>query len=256
MISPSFVWFVFRLCKSNHSCARICIGGNLIRKYYRGSPPSRIPPRIDPRSPHARTSVVQETGDFLKDRGSAPPAMAQVRLNDLLYRHLPIAFTTLVVKRISIDLYKDRLCTRGARAPLTEVAFASSPTANRTCGRIVLTLATISRWKVKALDISQSFPHPTNLQEKAMQIIIPPPKITIPWGSSFPDAATDLRQMPRSQCGFYRPPPLYGGRDAQTRWFITFSTRLGNAGYRHRKAEVCERSAPVEDLLQDSWLFT
>ena len=136
--------------------------------------------------------------------------MIPVQLNDPRYCHLPKVFATLVVKRKSVDLYKARLCAMGDLVPLTDVAFASSPTANRTCVRIVLTLATTFRWQIKALDISQAFPQSTNINENDRLIIIPPPMITLPWKSSLPGPATDLRYIGKTQWGFLLVRPLYG----------------------------------------------
>ena len=143
--------------------------------------PSGIPPRIAFRSPQARTAMEKEITDLLTPHGRAPPAMVEIDLYDSRYRHLPRVFSTMIAKRKSIDLYKGRLCTRGDLAPLTNVAFVSSPTANRCCVRVLITLAMNLGWGIHALGISQAFLQAENLNEKGRLVITPPPQITHPW---------------------------------------------------------------------------
>ena len=125
--------------------------------------PSRIPPRIAFRSPQSRDAIEKEIADLLAPRGKIHPAMIAIYLRDSRYLHLPKAFPTIIAKRKSIDLYKGRLCARGDLVPLANVAFVSSPAANRSCVRIVITLAVNLALEIKASDISQAFLHAENL---------------------------------------------------------------------------------------------
>ena len=163
----------------------------------------------------------------------------QIDLNDPRYAQKPRVFSTVIIKRKSIDLYKARLCTRGDLVPLPDVAFVSSPTAHRVCIRLLITLSTIFRWQLKTLDISQAVLQSSNLNDSDRLVIIPPPRITLPWKSEPPPEHIGLKLLRRSRLGFLLVRPLYGGRDAPMRWFITFSTILREAGYRQLKTDVC-----------------
>ena len=165
--------------------------------------------------------------------------MAQVDLCDPRYLTLNRAFATLIAKRNSIDRYKSRLCTRGDLVPLTDVAFISSPTAHRVCVRFLTDRATMFRWQLGTLDIIQSFLPSPNLNDRDRLGIIPPPMIAHPWKSDMPPDHIDLKQLPRPRIGFLLVRPLYEGRGAPMRWFVTFSTILRMAGYRQLQTDVC-----------------
>ena len=201
--------------------------------------PSRIPPRVAFCPPQARTAIIKEIDDLLRPHDGAPPAMVQIDLYGPRYLQLPRAFSTLIVKRKPIDIYKARLRTRGDVAPLKDVAFVSSPTAHRVCIRLLITLATIFKWQLKTLDISQAFLQSSNLNDRDRLVIIPPSMITMPWKSELPPEHVDLEMMHRSRMGFLLVRPLYGGRGAPMRWFVTFSTILRKEGYRKLKTDVC-----------------
>ena len=208
---------------------------------------SAIPPRVAFQPPNARKATIEEIDDFAKDHAAVPPATLQAPLTDQRYLHVPKAFATLDVKRKTIDLHKARLRTSGDIAPLTDVACVSSPASHRTCVRIVTALPTLFRRNVKALDIGHAFLQSPNLNEEGRLIIIPPPMITLQRRSTLPDPATDLRTAPRSRLVSPHALPLYGGRDAPTRRFVVFSSRLRNDGYRKLKnrfvrvRETCSR---------------
>ena len=64
-------------------------------------------------------------------------------------------------------------------------------------------------------------------------IIITAPMITPPWKGALPDPGTDLRTLSRARFGFLHPRPSTAEATPHMRWFITFSSRLSNDGYRH-----------------------
>ena len=209
--------------------------------------PSRIPPRIAFQSPQSRLAIGKEITDLLTPHGKIPPAILEIDLSDSRYCHLPRVFSTIIVKRKSIDLYKGRICTRGDLVPLANVAFVSSPTANRCCVRIVITIAPIMAWGIKALDISQAFLQADNLNERDRIVIIPPPMIVPPWKGRLPPSNCDLRTLPPTTRGILLIRPLYGGRGAPMRWFLAFSQRLRDHGYRQLKSDVCVFTKYAED---------
>ena len=201
--------------------------------------PSRLPPRIAFRLPEARTAIEKEISDLLRSEKGAPPAMLEVSLSDPRYTHLPRVPSTLVVKRKSVALYKGRLCTRGDVVPLTVTGFMSSPTAHRSAVKIVLTLAASLHWSIRALDISQAFLQSENLRESDRMVVIPPPMVTLPWNGKLPPIGTDLKSLPSPTRGFLLLRPLYGGRDAPMRWFVTLSKRIRSHGFTQLRSDVC-----------------
>ena len=70
-------------------------------------------------------------------------------------------------------------------------------------------------------------------------VVIPPPMVTLPWTGSLPPMGTDLKNLPRSQHGFLLLRPLYGGRDAPMRWWITLSKRFRSHGFTQLRTDVC-----------------
>ena len=143
------------------------------------------------------------------------------------------------MKRKSVDLYKGRLCTRGDVVPLTVTSFMSSPTAHR-CGiKVLCTIATRLHWHVRALDISQAFPQSENLREEDRLVVLPPPMVTLPWTGKLAPPGTSIKSLPRNRHGFLLLRPLYGGRGAPMRWWITLSKRLRAHGFRQLKCDVC-----------------
>ena len=201
--------------------------------------PSRIPPRVAFQVPQARLAIGKEISDLLKATPGRPPALIEIALDGPRYRHLARAPSTLVVKRKSIDLYKGRLCTGGDVAPLTVTSFTSSPKAHR-CGiKLLCTMATGLQWHVRALDISQAFPQSENLREEDRLVVLPPQMVALPWTGKLAQPTTSVKALPPTRHGFLLLRPLYGGRDAPMRWWITMSKRLRPHGFRQTKCDVC-----------------
>lgn len=135
---------------------------------------SRIPPRISFRLEAARRAVGEEITDLLKlDKGS-PPATIEIRLDDPRYCHSPRIPSTLVIKRKSVGLYRDRLCTRGDVAPLSATGFVSIPTVRRSSIKIARALDVSTPWGVRALGISKAFLQSENMRPGSRLLVIPP----------------------------------------------------------------------------------
>ena len=165
--------------------------------------------------------------------------MIEIRLDDPRYAKLPRVPSTLVIKRKTVDLYKGRLCTRGDVVPLSVTGFVSSPTVHRSSIKLICSLAVALKWNVRALDISQAFLQSENLRPESRMVVIPPPMVTLPWTGSLPPMGTDLKSLPRSQHGFLLLRPLYGGRDAPMRCWVTLSKRFRSHGFTQLRTDVC-----------------
>lgn len=185
--------------------------------------PSRLPPRASFRMPLALGAIEKEITDLLKEQHWAPPAMIEISLGYPQYRHLARVPSTLVAKRRSASLYKDRLCARGEAIPLSAKGFMSSPTSHRSTVKIVCALASSQAWQIKAMDISHDFLQSENLPPEDRIIVTPPEMATLPGDGELPPLGTDLKAMIRSRHGLLPIRPLYGGRDAPMRWRITLS---------------------------------
>ena len=238
------------MAKSDSEVAAISIGryalsdqaaqaGHLDQQILDHFDPSRIPPRVAFCAPHTRTDIIKETDDLLQPHAGTPPSTAQVEFRDPRYLKMHRAFSTLIANRKSTDLYRARIRTRGDRVPLTGVAFISSPTDRMVCVRFLITLATMFRWQLGTLDISQAFSQSSNLNDRDGIVITPLPVITLPWKSDFPPDHIDLKLLHRSRMGFLMVRPLFGDRGLPMRWFIRISTIMRKAGYRQLKTDVC-----------------
>ena len=140
--------------------------------------PSRIPPRISFRLQKARDAIIKEIGDLLTPHGQGPPAMLEINMDDVEYKGIARAHSTLVVKRKSFGVYKGRLCVRGDTVPIAQMAFVSSPAANRCGVEIICLVASKTQWRVHALDVSQAFLQVGNLQPNDRAIAIPPQRFS------------------------------------------------------------------------------
>ena len=95
------------------------------------------------------------------------------------------------------------------------------------------------KWDAKALDISQAFLQSENLRPEDRIVVIPLPMVTLPWKGSLPPMDTDLKNLPRPSHRFSILRPLYGGRDAPMRWWITLSKRIRSHGCTQLRSDVC-----------------
>ena len=102
--------------------------------------PSRIPPRVDFQDTQDRLSIQEATDDLIRSHDRQHPAMQHASLGDPQYKNLPRAPSTLAVMRMSDDLYKGKICTRGDVAPLYGASFMRTP-ANRFGAEMRCTLA-------------------------------------------------------------------------------------------------------------------
>ena len=203
-----------------------------------GFDPSRIPPRVAFKLQPARIAIEKEITDLLTAKPHEPPAMIEVALNDSRYAKIPRVHSTLVVKRKGSDSYKGRLCVRGDTVPLQNTAFVSSPTAHRCAVKIICAVASQLQWVIHAVDVSQAFLQSSNLNPRDRVIVIPPNMIQLPWQGKLPPMHTDLSHVTHRR-GFLLLRPLYGGRDAPMRWFLSLSKRLREHGFIQMKTDVC-----------------
>ena len=203
-----------------------------------GFDPSRIPPRVAFKLLPARIAIEREITDLLLAKPNEPPAMIEIALNDSRYSGIPRVQSTLVVKRKGIGSYKGRLRVRGDTVPLQNTAFVSSPTAHRCAVKLICAFASQLQWVIHAIDISQAFLQSSNLNEKDRVIATPPPMIHLPWTGKLPPMNTDLGRL-KHRRGFLLLRPLYGGRDAPMRWFLSLSKRLREYGFTQMKTDVC-----------------
>ena len=213
--------------------------------------PSRLPQRVAFRIDAARKAIETEITDFLATRTGVTPSMLEIDLNDSRFRHLPRAQSTMIVKRKAANHYKGRLCVRGDMIPLLDVGFISSPTVHRCGVKLLLSIDTRCQWKVHSVDVSQAFLQSGSLSESQRLVVIPPPYVQLPWKGHLPDQKIEMKSLPSHSRGFLLLKPLYGGRDAPMRWFITLSKRLRRATLRQLKTDVCifPRLSSIDSLL-------
>ena len=106
--------------------------------------PSRLPPRAVIKLQGERAAVEKEISDLLAPHGAEPPVMVEVNLRDSRYSPIPKIRATLVVKRKSVGIYKDRLRARADSAQLNHAPFTSSPTVSRCGSKLVVTIAVLA----------------------------------------------------------------------------------------------------------------
>ena len=218
--------------------------------------PSRLPPRVAFRIDAARKAIETEITDLLATKTGVTPAMLEINLDDPRFRHLPRVQSTMIVKRKAVNHYKGRLCVRGDMIPLLDVGFISSPTVHRCGVKLLLSIATQCQWKIHSVDVSQAFLQSESLSESQRLVVIPPPYVQLPWRGFLPDKKREMKSLPAHSRGFLLLKPLYGGRDAPMRWFLTLSKRLRLAKLRQLKTDVCIFSRlSVNDSLLDGLLI-
>ena len=136
--------------------------------------------------------------------------MIYVALNDSRYLAVPQVHSALVVKRKRIDPYKGRLCVLGDTVPLRTESSASPPTAHRCAVKLICAIASHLNWAIRAIDISQAFLQSSDLHPKGRVVVIPPPKIHLPWAVKLPPMNHDASQIAHKG-RFLLLRPLYGG---------------------------------------------
>ena len=205
-----------------------------------GFSPPRVPTRISSKLIPARESYGREITDLLMAKPHAPPAMAEVDLDDSRFRSAPMVRSTLVIKRKGTDSYNGRLCVRGATAPLQTAAPASSPTAHRCSVKLRCAIASQIQWAIRAIGISQAFLQSSNLNpnDRVVANPHPPPMTQLPRRGILPPMNRDISKVTHNR-GFLLPRPLYGGRDASMRRFLALSKRLVEHGFTQMKSDVC-----------------
>ena len=62
--------------------------------------------------------------------------------------------------------------------------------------------------------------------------------IHLPWSGELPPMNRDCITISLNR-GFLLLRPLYGGRDAPTKWFLSLSKRLRGHGFAQMKTDVC-----------------
>ena len=213
---------------------------------------SRIHPRVSSQSPKARSAIGKEISDLLKNEAGQPPALLRISSEAPQYRNMSRIPSTSVVKRKSSDLYKVRLCNRGDVVSLTVTSFMRSPTARRCGVKILRTISSHLRWHVRVLDISQDFLQSGNMRPEDRMSALPPTMAARPWAGHIPPQNTDLKAPAPSQHGFLLLRPIYGGRDAHVRCWVTLYKRLRAQGYRKLQCDVCRApsTTPKESSLR------
>ena len=99
----------------------------------------------------------------------------------------------------------------------------SSPGDPRSSGKLVRTIAMLSKLDITATGTSHAFRQSGNMRGGDRIVAIPPPMATIPWNVEVPLIGTDLKNIPRPSRGFLLRRPLDGGRDAPMRRRATLS---------------------------------
>ena len=181
--------------------------------------------------------------------GAEPPAMVVVSLNDSRFKNIPKIYSTLVVKRKSVGVYKGRLCARGDSIPLTHTSFTSSPTVHRCGVKIMCMIAVLFSFQMRSLDVSQAFLQSDNLAESDRCIVIPPNMVKLPWTGELHSPTVNLKNLPPPTHGFLILKPLYGTRDAPLRWFMKLRKSLLSKGLRQMKSDICMYSMIESDEL-------
>ena len=139
--------------------------------------------------------------------------------------------------------------------PLLDVGFISSPTVHRCGVKPLLSIATQCKWKIHSVDVSQAFSQSESLSE-SQRLVVTPPYIQLPRHGKLPGKNRDMKSLHSHSRGFLLLKPLYGGRDAPVRWFLTLPNRLRLAKLRQLKTDVCIFSIlPTTDSLLEGLLI-
>ena len=117
--------------------------------------------------------------------------------------------------------------------------FMSSPTAHRCGVKLLCAIASKLQWRIRALGISQAFSQSENLREEYRLAVLPPSMATLHWAGKLAPSSTPIKSLAPNKHGFLLLRPLYGGRDAPMRWWVTLSKRLRAHNFRQTKCDVC-----------------
>ena len=199
---------------------------------------SRLPPRVFRKIPAAITALKKELHGLLQPDSTGQPGLKLVKLDDPSIRSLPKVFTTIVVKRKSCGNMKARIVIRGDQVPLCSQAFLSAPTAAQPMLNIILSVAITYDFKVGMVDISQAFIQSEIVHPDERIVIMLPKWIPMPYESKILNPDEEPNAPPVTH-GLLTVRPLYGGRDAPLRWFLTLSSALKKWGWNQLRSDVC-----------------
>ena len=114
-----------------------------------------------------------------------------------------------------------------------------TPTSRRSEVKIVFAMACARARNIRAIEISLALLKSGNSRPEDRIIVMRPEMVAFPWKGKLPTIATDPEPHPRNRHGFLLLRPLYGGRDAPMRWWITLSKRLRSHGFTQLQSDVC-----------------
>ena len=118
--------------------------------------------------------------------------------------------------------------------PLHVQSFCSSPTANRGSFKTVISLMIMMKFKIGMVDISQAFLQSSEMEPTKRLLLIPPDSVTLPWTGKMTTVDKNNKDY-----AFLMRKPLYGIRDAPTRWFLKLSERFRSYNFRQIRTDCC-----------------
>ena len=196
--------------------------------------------------------MVEELLGLTQIDSSGQAAMEIVNGYDAKYKHLEGNFSMVVTRKKTPTLFKARLVSRCDLASEDDLAFASAPTANRVSIRTAICISLMFGLRIGNVDVTQAFLQSGTVAFRDRQVICVPGYVELPDGNRVMEGGKSRSLMTSdfkvltweewirkksTKADFPRAllagKPLYGGRDAPLRWFITVSRilRMDGANY-------------------------
>ena len=208
---------------------------------FSGADLSRLPPRRYLASLPAQQAIRKEVFGLLKGRIGQVPPLEIVDSQHEQFIKGPCYPMTLIVRVKPNNQVKARLCVRGDCVGGHQRFFMSSPTADRSLIRILLSVASNLSFDVVICDISQAFLQADVLPIADRFYAIPPPCIKFSpreWGGEIlttPPPAKTISNRYLFRCNR----PIYGSTDAPLRWYVTLASRLRKFRYHPHRTDLC-----------------
>ena len=177
--------------------------------------PSRIPPSVSANTAMYSRNRKGDQRPFAKGKKGIP-SLVPVKLGDGEDSNLPKTHPTLIARRKNPELMSATLCVRGDEIHGCAEYDTSAPTSARMSSKAVIFLASVMRWKIGAVDISQAFLQADLIIPSQRVVGIAPWFIPTPWRGRV-DLSRDKYAKPT--WGWLTMRPLYGTNCAPLRRF-------------------------------------
>ena len=203
--------------------------------------------------PLARNALIKELVWLTRPGRDGAAAMEIVPGYDKQYQSLRRNFPIVVIREKTPNAFKARLVSRGDLVSEDDVA--CDPTPNSVIIRTVICASLLFNLRIGNVDVAQAFPQSDTVAFPDRQIISVPCYIKLPksnaiWGNAkyrnlneTDFIILDWEEWSKSDkksdfnTSLMKRKPLYGGRDAPLRWFVTASRILRTKGWRQLRSD-------------------